>query len=249
MILSERFKFIFIKGKRVGGTSVEMALSTVCGPDDIVTPIAPIDELERMRLGGAARNYAASRASELAYANLIRVTPIHALAQVTVPKERFYNHMSLREVIEEYGRSVENFEVVCVERSPFAKILSWANWLASSESYLSGGSLQRDLATLRSSIDRIFETGEFTEVRNIDLYRNREGEVKARVLRHEKLEDDLRVFLNSRGVTKMPVLPQAKSGLKSERLDPRKFFSKRQLCIISEVFAEEFDTFGYSPLC
>jgi hypothetical protein len=248
VILSERFKFIFIKGKRVGGTSVETALSIVCGPDDIVTPIAPIDELQRMRLGGAARNYAAHRDSEHAYTDLIRRTPLHELPQVAVPKERFYNHMPLREVIKEYGPSAMNFEVVCVERSPFAKILSWANWLASSESYLSGGTLQRDLATLRSWIDRIFETGEFAEVKNIDLYRRQDGRVTARVLRHENLENDLRAFLNSRGVTRMPPLPQAKAGLKSDRLDPLKFFSKRQLGIISEVFAEEFKTFGYSSL-
>ena len=45
MILSRKFRFIFIKGRKVGGTSVEMALSTICGPDDIVTPITPIDVL------------------------------------------------------------------------------------------------------------------------------------------------------------------------------------------------------------
>src|SRR5262245_64154360 len=56
LILSEQFRFVFIKGKRVGGTSVEMALSTICGAHDIVTPIDPIDELERNRLGWRARN-------------------------------------------------------------------------------------------------------------------------------------------------------------------------------------------------
>ena len=47
MILSEKHKFVFIKGMKVAGTSVEMALSTLCGPHDIVTPISPIDELAR----------------------------------------------------------------------------------------------------------------------------------------------------------------------------------------------------------
>jgi hypothetical protein len=248
LILSKKFRFVFIKGKRVGGTSVEIALSTICGSRDIITPIAPIDELQRIPIGGRARNYAAAREPEDAYIQQIQTSPRHALAQVSVPKERYYNHMPLREIIAVFGPSVSSFEIVCVERSPFAKILSWANWLASAEAYLSGGKLQTDLKALRCSVDRIFDTGEFAEVKNIDLYRGEDGRVAARALRHESLEADLRTFLNSRGVSKLPMLPQAKAGLMSDRLDPREFFSKDQLRRINDVFGDEFDTFSYSRL-
>jgi hypothetical protein len=248
LILSKKFRFVFIKGKRVGGTSVEIALSTICGSRDIITPIAPIDELQRIPIGGRARNYAAAREPEDAYIQQIQTSPRHDLAQVSVPKERYYNHMPLREIIAVFGPSVSSFEIVCVERSPFAKILSWANWLASAEAYLSGGKLQTDLKALRCSVDRIFDTGEFAEVKNIDLYRGEDGRVAARALRHESLEADLRTFLNSRGVSKLPMLPQAKAGLMSDRLDPREFFSKDQLRRINDVFGDEFDTFSYSRL-
>jgi hypothetical protein len=152
--------------------------------------------------------------------------------------------MPLREVTEVYGSTVSSFDIICVERSPFAKILSWANWLASSEAYLSGGKLQSDLGALRRSVDRIFETGDFAEVKNIDLYRGDDGRVAARVLHQEDLNAELRTFLGSRGV-ELPSLPQAKAGLKSERLEPREFFSTAQLKQIDEVFGEEFETFGY----
>jgi hypothetical protein len=56
MILSRAHGFIFIKGLKVGGTSVEIALSTICGTDDIVTPITPIDELKRIDANGGAQN-------------------------------------------------------------------------------------------------------------------------------------------------------------------------------------------------
>ncbi|MBV8362510.1 MAG: hypothetical protein JO189_31940 [Deltaproteobacteria bacterium] len=248
MILSKKFSFVFIKGKRVGGTSVEMALSMICGARDIITPIAPIDELERMRRGARAQNYAEAREREEAYIQQIQTAPRHTLAQVSVPKELYYNHMPLREVMAVYGPSVSSFDIVCVERSPFAKILSWANWLASAESYLSGGKLQTDLNALRCSVDRIFDSGEFAEVKNIDLYRGEDGSVAARMLRHENLEADLRTFLSSRGVSKLPDLPQAKAGLLSDRLDPREFFSKDQLRRINDIFSDEFDTFSYSRL-
>jgi hypothetical protein len=248
LILCNEFKFIFIKGKRVGGTSVEMALSTICGSRDVITPIAPIDELARMKLGARAQNYAAVPQREKAYIECIQTAPSHALAQITVPQERYYNHMSLREVFTIHGPSASSFDVVCVERSPFAKILSWANWLASAEAYLAGGKLQTDLKALRRSVERIFDSGEFAEVRNIDLYRGEDGRVAARVLRYENLAAELQIFLSSRGVTKLPQLPKAKAGLMSDRLEPREFFSKSQLLRINQLFADEFDTFSYSRL-
>ncbi len=53
MILSERHRFVFIKGRKVAGTSTEMALAALCGPDDIITPISPIDERARLPNGRA----------------------------------------------------------------------------------------------------------------------------------------------------------------------------------------------------
>ncbi len=51
MIISHTLKIIFVKTKKVGGTSFEIALSKFCGPDCIITPISPDDEKERIRLG------------------------------------------------------------------------------------------------------------------------------------------------------------------------------------------------------
>ena len=39
MIISHRHKFIFLKPRKVGGTSVEVALAQHCGDEDIITPI------------------------------------------------------------------------------------------------------------------------------------------------------------------------------------------------------------------
>ena len=67
MILSEKHGFIFIKGMKVASTRTEMALSLLCGPDDIITPIAQVDELERLKLGACPRNWAATREEEVAW--------------------------------------------------------------------------------------------------------------------------------------------------------------------------------------
>lgn len=52
MIASRQHRFVFLKTRKTAGTSVEIALSRVCGPDDVVTPISAEDEELRLASGG-----------------------------------------------------------------------------------------------------------------------------------------------------------------------------------------------------
>jgi hypothetical protein len=58
MIICHEKKLIFVKTKKVGGTSFEIALSKFCGPQCIITPVTPEDEKLRQSLGyRGAQNY------------------------------------------------------------------------------------------------------------------------------------------------------------------------------------------------
>ena len=52
MIVSHEHRFIFLKTRKTAGTSVEIALSRICGPQDIITPITETDEQLRKAQGG-----------------------------------------------------------------------------------------------------------------------------------------------------------------------------------------------------
>ncbi len=52
VIASHSHRFIFLKTRKTAGTSVEIALSKVCGPDDVITEISPEDEALRRAAGG-----------------------------------------------------------------------------------------------------------------------------------------------------------------------------------------------------
>jgi hypothetical protein len=52
MIVSHKHRFVFLKTRKTAGTSLEIALSRQCGPDDIITPISDEDEVLRRELGG-----------------------------------------------------------------------------------------------------------------------------------------------------------------------------------------------------
>jgi hypothetical protein len=56
MIVSHEHKFIFLKTKKTAGTSIELALNALCGPDDVITPLTTIDEALREGKRGA-RNW------------------------------------------------------------------------------------------------------------------------------------------------------------------------------------------------
>lgn len=51
MIICHPLKLIFLKTKKVGGTSFEIALSSFCDAQSIITPITPADEQTRKTLG------------------------------------------------------------------------------------------------------------------------------------------------------------------------------------------------------
>jgi hypothetical protein len=53
MILSHEHKFIFLRTKKTAGTSIELALFELCGPNDVITPLAREDEARRAGRRGA----------------------------------------------------------------------------------------------------------------------------------------------------------------------------------------------------
>jgi len=57
MIASFKYNFIFVRTKKTASTAVELGLSTICGPDDIIAPIGRGQELLRAQSGVHPRNF------------------------------------------------------------------------------------------------------------------------------------------------------------------------------------------------
>ena len=169
MILSKLHGFIFIKGAKVAGTSVEIALSAICGPDDIVCPIGPFFELKRLETGGGARNYSTDRASELSYLDALTRTAVTDLPKLSMPAAIYFNHMGLRTVLQLQAPEVSAYRVLCVERYPYAKIISWANHMLNRGKYVTGGEIRSDSRELKNYLRRAVEDGNITAVKNRPL--------------------------------------------------------------------------------
>jgi hypothetical protein len=243
MILSHKHRFIFIKGVKVAGTSAEIALSQICGPDDIVTPISPADERFRNGTAGEPRNFAADRSVEREFRRaLIEKEP----GEIRLPQDRFYNHMSLSEVLDLVPEA-SSYELRFVERSPYAKAISLANWQANRAAYDRGMSLAKNAEGLIEAMDQIIADGTIAKVRNIDRYRHPDGRILSAGWRFESLQQSLDRFILEK--TGRPVeLVHAKAGFGSESVDVRTSLTPSQIDHINRLFADEFETFGYRQI-
>jgi hypothetical protein len=227
MILSHKYKFIFIKTAKTAGTSIEVFLSRLCGPKDIVTPIAPPVE------GHQPRNYE----------GLINPIPeilqrpgklFSVLRHTITSREKFYNHMPASEVRNRVPVDVWNsYFKFCVERNPWDKVLSHYYMHAARE----GGSL---------SLDEYLARARFPV--NYFRYTDRSGTkvIIDRVLRYENLLAELGEVFSQLGIPFDGTLGvTAKSEYRTDRRPYQQIFNDQQRRIAEEAFAKEIELHGY----
>jgi hypothetical protein len=217
VIISHKHKFIFVKTKKTAGTSIEIALSEFCGPDDIVTPLYPPDEMMRKSLG--------YRGSQHYYAPLFSYGPGDLVYRVWKGKKkiRYYNHITATEIRKYTGEKIWNdYFKFCFERNPWDRMVSFYYWYHKKE----------PRPTLREFID--------SNAYTID------GKIAVdRICRYEKLDEemgDLTVRLN---LPKIPVLPRAKSDFRLDKRHYREILTDEEKKIIEKMFEKEIRLFGY----
>lgn len=107
VIASHTHRFIFLKTRKTAGTSVEIALSKVCGPDDVITEISPEDEELRRAAGGRGpQNFESP----------------------PLPRKA-YNHMGAKATRELMGEQVwADYLTFAIERNPWDAVVSLYFW-------------------------------------------------------------------------------------------------------------------------
>jgi hypothetical protein len=108
VIVSHEHGFVFMKTRKTAGTSVEIALSRVCGDGDVITPVTAEDEALRLARGGRGpQNFESPP-------NLER---------------RAFNHMPVSMVRTMLGRKrFESYFSFAVERNPWDAVVSLYHW-------------------------------------------------------------------------------------------------------------------------
>jgi hypothetical protein len=236
MIVSHRHRFIFIKTRKVGGTSLEIALSRFLGPDDIVTPISPNDEELRRRLGYVGpQNYRTPLTAYSAkdWARLVR-RGLRGRFRKALPN-RYVNHVPARTVRKHLGDAVwSSYTKFSIERNPYDLAVSMYHFIEPDGA--------RDFPTF------VRDGGAYV-ASNFDLYTIGGMPALDRILRYEQLGTELPELAGQLGLgAELPATFEqipAKSGLRGGR-PYRDYYDAETRRLIEIQFAREIALFGYS---
>jgi hypothetical protein len=226
MIISHKYKFIFIKTAKTAGTSIELALSKYCGEEDIITKHNSTDEKLRNSLGyrGPQNYYIPLKF----YSFKDFINSIYKFEPL-----RFRGHTNASFIISHIDKSIwDNYFKFCFERNPWDKAISLYYWR-----YKKSGP--------RPSLSEFISSGEAYNNYGYDLYSISDKIVVDKIFFFENLHAsmiEIKEFLN---LPEVPVLPFAKTGSRKDKRSYKEVLSKSDQEFISNLYHREIAAFHY----
>jgi hypothetical protein len=229
MIVSHEHRFIFLKTKKTAGTSIELALSQLCGPDDIIAPITESDEALRAA-GSGPRNWRRhgwwQSPRPLFKRRWLKVGP---------QDYGFYNHMpaaEARALLNDHNiwRSYFKF---AFDRNPWDRQVSWYHhrYRRKSSPPPFSAFIHRDRRA---------------RINNYEIY-SVEGDIAVDFLgRYESLGQDFRHALAQLGLSFDAELPRAKSAFRRSAMPYREYYDTDTRAIVGDWYAREIKLLGYA---
>jgi hypothetical protein len=231
MIVSHEHKFIFLKTRKTAGTSVELALSTICGPEDIITPVT--EDGYGPRQGRQPQNYLHPRAG----------WPLRDRLRWTLGQRKpnlkkrpglgFFGHTTAAVARERLGEAIwKSYYKISIERNPWDRQVSHYYWRTRREN------------ETRPSFQSFIQSCQ--PLQNWDIYAIGDHVVVDRVIRYDSLESEFASVLGDLGLEAVPALPRAKSAFRPPRVPYRDLYDETSRATVAEWFHREIDYFGWT---
>lgn len=236
MILLKKHRLIFLKPKKVAGTSFEIALSYYAAKNDIITEIS--EEHERKLLGcRGPQNFTSSFLE--AFKN-DKKEFLKAIYNKRRPR-KYYNHISAKEAKKKIIQSEwEDFDKISIVRNPFDVIVSMYFWH-------NRGATSLD----KNNFLRWVKNNPHVLCLNKDFYTIDGLPVINYLLRYEALREDiLNLELEKpqlKGLAETFEMLKTKQGVRPKDASATKFFAGEQKLIDSVYFFNQdiIDKFRY----
>jgi hypothetical protein len=259
LIYSKKNNFLFLKGVKVAGTSVEIALSKLCGNQDIISPIANIDERTRVQLKiRHAQNYGPSRKDIKDFIQWLMDVPTDQITNRQAPKGIVNNHMPLRRIYKTLGTlhpEIRDANIFAIVRSPYEQILSRINHKINFQSYkTTGEAMKATQADLRQTLDKHVQKLQGRAIedfrsKNYQIYDSSfDSSIQVKFIRFENLVEELQQTLKDIGIEKELELPFTKKGLKSSNNLFKEIATDEQIKVINQYHKRDFSRFGYDMI-
>jgi hypothetical protein len=235
MIISHKYRFIFIKTRKTAGTSFEMALGDQCGPEDIITRVSMADEKVRRQLTTrSAQNYRMS----------INTYTWHDWKQLLTKGrfKRFENHDTAEKIVQFISKEHwDGYFKFCFERNPWDKMVSHYYWkkgvyqLTSFQEYLEKGA--------KGEITGFAET-----IHSKDQYSLNGRVVVDKIYKFEEMDASLDDIAERLGLDKPLKMPEykAKGQYREDKKSYRELLTSEEARWIAEQFKWEIEHLGYT---
>ena len=225
MIVCHEYKFIFVKTRKTAGTSIETALSSLCGPSDVITSLSSEDEAARTQLG--------LRGMQNIHVPMMRYSISDIATLATLKRKRFHNHSPSSELRRYLGQKMySKYFVFCVERNPYDRAVS--QYFFKNRKF-----------SEKPPMPEFFETLSTPSMSNWDVYAQNNQIVVDKVLRYENLEHELNEVGNFLGIKIDISSIHAKSHTRTDRRNYWEVIDSESRQIIEARCANEINYFGY----
>ncbi|RME94688.1 MAG: hypothetical protein D6773_19320 [Alphaproteobacteria bacterium] len=230
MILSHKHRFIYIKTYKTASTSIEAALSEICGEEDVITPAS--EPLMKHRKGQRAQNYRLDHPAVPRRPLLKRL--LGRPERHYHPSVGFYEHMPAWRVRTYVGEEIwASYYKFSFERNPWDRQVSWYYYKTKSK-------------PVRPSFEKFNADKRKAYVENFDLY-SIDGEPCLDFIgRYESLEEDFASVLAAIGLKGKVTLPRANRSEARDERSYREYFDEALRDKMADWYAREIALFGYS---
>lgn len=222
MIISHKYKFIFIKTFKTAGTSLEVYFSRFAGATDVLTPIFPQEENHHpQNENGWFNPFRESQQYKLTLKNRLKEFAL---------RRKFYNHIPAYLVRERIPAETWNsYFKFCVERNPWDKAVSYYHML----NHRSGKTL--NFEHFVSSNDH---------AHNFPLYTSFDTKevLVDRILKYDQLNDELSEVFGALGVPFDGKLTTfSKANYRTDKTPYQDYYNSRTKDLIQEKFHHEIE--------
>jgi hypothetical protein len=228
MIISHEHKFIFLKTKKTAGTSIELALSKLCGPGDVLTPLTANDEA--LRAGRGAQNWRLH-----GWWSSPRPFWKRRFLKFTAEDYGFYNHMPAEQAraLLADDRIWRSYFKFAFDRNPWDRQVSWYHHRFR----------RKETPPPFSTFIRCDRRA---RINNYEIY-SIEGDVAVDFVgRFESLEEDLKHALEQVGLRLDADLPSAKSTFRPGATPYRAYYDGDTRAIVGDWYRREIKLLGYT---
>jgi hypothetical protein len=244
LIISHKHKFIFLKPRKVGGTSIEVNIGKHCGKDDIITPVTEYSEKsDEDQYTHNPRNYG-----------------------------DFRNHSTPKEIRAKIDNKIWNdYFKFTIVRNPWDMVVSrykWQQFKASKKKNSKKFNLRKIKKNLfnpgayKKALKIIFSPAKKNEVKKINKFEKFLEELPEKFIntqyyfdsddkpladfyiRFEKLEEDYKKVCGFLGIPYNKI-PRLKSKHRKKKEHYSKFFNDETVKMVGGRFKKEIDFFNY----